>query len=253
MTDLSGGKMNIRPEVLPFWSVTLLVGALLALLARRFGRRSWFAALVPAGVLSAVFLGYFAHFFRDPDRIPPADPSVIVASADGHVAGIETLDEARFRAAASFSGLNTEQVDRFLAGGSVVRLSIFLSLFDVHVNRAPMSGNYEFLGYFPGKHYFTFHEKSSDHNQHNAILMRNEKTVCMINQIVGPICRRVVYWPDHDRPTALQIGDRIGMMKFGSRLDMYFPAGEVVLTAAEGDRTRAGETVIGRLVEEGVR
>jgi len=239
--------MSIRPEVLPFWVFTLLVGVLLALLARRFGRRSWLAACLPACLLTALFAVYFAYFFRDPDRIPPSDPSAIVAAADGVVAQIQVLDAERFRAAASFSGMNEEQVNRFLADGDVLRLSIFLSLFDVHVNRAPISGNSDFLGYFPGRHYFTFKDKSSDHNQHNSILIANSRTVCLINQIVGPVCRRVVYWPAHDRTTPLQIGDRIGMMKFGSRLDMYFPATDVALSAAIGDKVRAGETVIGRL------
>jgi len=243
--------MSIRPEVFPFWIITLLVGVLLALLTRRFGRKSWKAACIPAGALAAVFIVYFGYFFRDPDRIPPNDPLAIVAAADGRVAQIQTLDAGQFRAAASFSGMSEASVDRFLAGsGKVLRLSIFLSLFDVHVNRAPITGDSDFLGYFPGKHYFTFKDKSSDHNQHNSIMMANSRTVCLINQIVGPVCRRVVYWPPHDRTAALQIGDRIGMMKFGSRLDMYFPASEVTLSAAVGDMVRAGETVIGRMSGE---
>jgi phosphatidylserine decarboxylase len=243
----------IRPEVLPFLGVTVLVSVLLALLIRKLARKSWRVSCLPAVVLAAVFGAYFVYFFRDPDRIPPGDPAVIVAAADGYVAQINELDEAQFRAAAAFSGLRAEQVERFLAGGKVVRLSIFLSLFDVHVNRAPMTGDSEFMGYFPGKHYFTFHQKSSDHNQHNAIVIRNPQTICLINQIVGPVCRRVVYWPDHNKATPLQVGDRIGMMKFGSRLDLYFPAGEVVVSAKVGDRVRAGETVIGELAPGGAR
>lgn len=243
--------MSIRPEVMPFWIITLLVGVLLALLARRFGRRSWLAACLPAGVLTAVFAIYFGYFFRDPERIPPNDPFAIVAAADGRVARIQALEAPQFRAAASFSGMNEAQVARFLAGGKVLRISIFLSLFDVHVNRAPITGDADFLGYFPGRHYFTFKDKSSDHNQHNSILIGNSRTVCLINQIVGPVCRRVVYWPSQDRTTALQIGDRIGMMKFGSRLDMYFPASEIVVKAKVGDKVHAGETIIGLLAREG--
>jgi len=131
---------------------------------------------------------------------------------------------------------------------AAVRISIFLSLFDVHVNRAPISGNATFLGYFPGKHYFTFQDKSSDHNQHNSILIRNADTACLINQIVGPVCRRVVYWPDHERVVPLRIGDRFGMMKFGSRLDMYFPAADIELLCRPGDEVRAGETIIAELI-----
>jgi len=120
----------------------------------------------------------------------------------------------------------------------------------VHVNRAPISGESRFLGYFPGRHFFTFKEKSSDYNQHNSILIQNERTCCLLNQIVGPVCRRVVYWPDHDRPVQVRKGDPIGMMKFGSRLDMYFPADTITVVVKEGDPVRAGETIMARLRTE---
>ena len=114
------------------------------------------------------------------------------------------------------------------------------------MNRAPISGASRFLGYFKGKHFFTFKEKSSDYNQHNAILIEG-RTQCLVKQIVGPVCRRVVYWPDHDNPVKLKKGDRIGMMKFGSRLDMYFPKSDVEITSKVGDKVAAGVTVIGRI------
>lgn len=94
------------------------------------------------------------------------------------------------------AGLKQEDVECLKSSGDILRISIFLSLFDVHVNRAPISGKSRFLGYFPGKHLFTFDEKSSDVNQHNSILIQNDKTCCLVNQIVGPVCRRVVYWLD---------------------------------------------------------
>jgi phosphatidylserine decarboxylase len=124
----------------------------------------------------------------------------------------------------------------------VVRISIFLSLFDVHVNRAPIEGKIAFLGYFPGARFFTFDEKSSEFNQHNSILIEGLQTSCLVKQIVGPVARRVVYWLNLDQ--MVRKGDRIGMMKFGSRLDMLFPKDDVNVIVQPGDRVQAGVTVV---------
>lgn len=217
--------MEIRPEVIPFLLASAAVGVAAWLVCRllrvRRGR-----ALAVGAVLGGVLGAYMLFFFRDPPRLVPADPTAVVAGADGVIASIEEIREDRF--------LNADGV----------RISIFLSLFDVHVNRAPISGISSFLGYFPGKHFFTFDEKSSEYNQHNAILIRNAHTRCLIKQIVGPVCRRVVYWPDHDREVELQMGDPFGMMKFGSRLDMVFPKDDIRVVAEPGTRVRAGETIV---------
>jgi phosphatidylserine decarboxylase len=128
-----------------------------------------------------------------------------------------------------------------------VRISVFLSIFDVHVNRSPLSGYAKFIGYFPGKKIFAFREKASEFNQHNKILIEGPQTRCLVAQIAGPVARRVVYWLDRETPVPVKAGDRIGMMKFGSRLDIYLPADEVDVLAKRGDRVRAGETVIARI------
>jgi len=221
--------MGIRHEVLPFLLAAPPVGVAAGLCCRLLGggaaRCVWTGA-VPAAVLGA----YLLYFFRDPERTPPDDPRAVVAGADGVLARI------------SRPGPRAE-----LGGAEAVRLSIFLSLFDVHVNRAPLGGASTFLGYRPGKRFFTFLDKSSEMNQHNAILIEGESTRCLLHQIVGPVARRVVYWPDHGRAVKIARGERIGMMKFGSRLDMYLPAAAVVIVAREGDRVRAGETVVARV------
>jgi len=116
---------------------------------------------------------------------------------------------------------------------------------DVHVNRAPISGKVEHAQYYPGARYFTFEEKSSELNQHSSIVIRGDKTSCVVKQIVGPVARRVVYWVEPGQD--LKKGDRIGMMKFGSRLDMYFPRADVDVIVQKGDKVRAGETVVARL------
>jgi len=220
------GRTRIRPEVRPFLVAAGLLGLVVA---GSFGMAGRPAGSVAAVALALAASGYLLYFFRDPERTPPADADVVVAAADGVVAAVVELDETRY--------LQTR----------CVRLSIFLSLFDVHVNRAPMAGEATFLGYFPGRRLFTFQEKSSDVNQHNKILIVGERTRCLVCQIVGPVCRRVIYWLPHDRAAPVVVGTRIGMMKFGSRLDFYLPAAEVDMLVARGTAVRAGETVVARI------
>lgn len=221
--------MHIRPEVIPFIVGSLIVGSLLAIGFGRLFQSPRVCIWLGAG-MAVVLSSYFLYFFRDPDRCPPGDASIIVAGADGTVTAITELREEKY--------LKTD----------CVRISIFLSLFDVHVNRAPIAGKSKFLGYYPGKRLFTFQEKSSDLNQHNKILIEGEHTRCLVNQIVGPVCRRVVYWPDHDKAVNVALGEKIGMMKFGSRLDMYFPKKDIAILIKKSDVVRAGETVIGHVV-----
>ena len=223
--------MKFRPEVKPFLLGSVVAGAVLYLLLRFLGISSC-GALWGGILLAAAGIGYMLFFFRDPDMHTPMEPGIIVAAASGKLALITEIYEKDY--------LKTD----------TVRISIFLSLFDVHVNRFPISGYSTFLGYFPGKRFFTFDEKSSDYNQHNAILVRGEGTSCLIRQIVGPVCRRVVYWLRPDKMEKVKRGDEFGMMKFGSRLDMYFPKGDIEIVASLGDQMTAGETVIARIVPE---
>lgn len=223
--------MHFRGEVIPFVVAAVVFSAVIALSSKALGG-GWIRSAAIASCVGLVLISYLLYFFRDPERIPPADANVVVSPADGVLALIKNVKEDKY--------LKTD----------TVRISIFLSLFDVHVNRAPITGKSKFLGYFPGKRFFTFEEKSSDFNQHNAILMTGEKTSCLLKQIVGPVCRRVVYWPDHENEVPLKAGDRIGMMKFGSRLDMYFPVGTIDVSVKVGDVVRAGETIIAKISEE---
>ncbi len=220
--------MPIRSEVLPFVGIVLFVFGLLAFILSKTGC-PWRKLAWSCGLTACLCIGYFLYFFRDPERTPPGDADVVVAGADGVVTAIATVNEDRY--------MNT----------ACVRISIFLSLFDVHVNRAPIAGVTTFLGYFPGRHLFTFQEKSSEVNQHNKILIEGDRTRCLVCQIVGPVCRRVVYWPPHNKLAGVALGDRIGMMKFGSRLDMYLPIDDVEALIPTGAVVRAGETIVARI------
>ncbi len=242
--------MRIRVEILPFISIAIVVGFLLTLVLGRFTPMRWVYASCVGGMLLVIFGGYFLWFFRNPIRVTPQGDDIVIAAADGVVAKLTTFSPEQFGSITMLAGLKDEDVAVFKNSGDILRISIFLSLFDVHVNRAPIAGSSRFLGYFPGKHLFTFDEKSSDVNQHNSILIQNDKTSCLINQIVGPVCRRVVYWLDHGNPVEVAMGDDFGMMKFGSRLDMYFPAKDIEMLVEVGERVVAGESVIAKLVEK---
>lgn len=218
--------MAFRHEIIPFLWVAIGLGLLLCG-ALRLGRVSWRKAFTFGGIVTVVLIGYLLVFFRDPVRVASPDPADIVAGAEGKVMSVVEVDEPEF--------LKTK----------AVRISIFLSLVDVHVNRSPIAGKVEHAEYYPGARYFTFEEKSSELNQHSSIVIRGEKTTCVVKQIVGPVARRVVYWLEPGQ--MLSKGERIGMMKFGSRLDMYFPRDDVQVVVKKGDKVRAGETVVARL------
>jgi len=218
--------MAFRLEIIPFLCVAVALGAILAG-GLRLGRVPWRKAIVFSGIVTVVLIGYLLVFFRDPIRVASPDPADIVAGAEGKIMSVVEVDEPEF--------LKTK----------AVRISIFLSLVDVHVNRSPIAGKVEHAQYYPGARYFTFEEKSSELNQHSSIVIRGEKTSCVVKQIVGPVARRVVYWLEPGQ--VLVKGERIGMMKFGSRLDMYFPREDVDVIVKKGDKVRAGETVVARL------
>ncbi|MBP7829837.1 MAG: phosphatidylserine decarboxylase family protein [Kiritimatiellae bacterium] len=186
--------------------------------------KGWTGAAVGFGVLAVVGAAFMLFFFRDPERAIPDDPRVLVAGADGLIRAIEVIPE-----------------DKFLKA-EAVRISIFLSPFNVHINRTPMGGQVTGLAYTPGRHLLTISNKASEFNEHSSILVEGAGTRCLVRQIVGPIVRRVIYWLKPNQE--LRKGDRIGLMKFGSRLDMYFPAADVEVRVKKGDKVRAGETVV---------
>ena len=212
--------MKIRREVLPFLGFTVAAGTVVGLFLKETPSVCAVTALVMAFVI---------YFFRDPDRSPPPEGDAILSGADGRVMSV------------------SYQKGKVYLNTVCVRVSVFLSLFDVHVNRSPLSGKATFIGYFPGKKLFAFREKSSEVNQHNTILIEGSRTKCLVVQIVGPFARRVVYWLNPNHAEDVKSGDRIGMMKFGSRMDVYLPAADVKVLVKRGDSVRAGETVIARI------
>lgn len=200
------------------------VGAVPAVLAALTGRRRTAAALLalPAGIVA---------FFRDPERgidRTPADPDVVLAPADGKV----------MHAGPAQPGVGPE--------GDWQQVSIFLSVFDVHINRAPYGGRVTDVTYRPGRWLAAYKFESATENERSDITVeqevRGETRRVVFRQIVGLVARRVV---TRVRPgDVVRTGERIGLMKFGSRMDVFVPA-EVELTVSAGERTVAGQTVLG--------
>jgi len=216
--------MKIRPEVLPFVVPVLACGILLFTVLLTIGSKS--DACVVGGIalmLSAILIA----FFRDPERQPPQEENAVVAGADGVVMAVCEEDEGRY--------LKTRSV----------RVSVFLSLWDVHVTRYPVSGTVREVGYLPGKAVPAFKTDSSLVNRRSTIFIENERTACLVKQIVGLVARRAVHWTEAGQQ--VERGSRMGMMKFGSRLDILMPAADVTVMVQRGERVRAGETVIARL------
>lgn len=182
--------------------------------------RPWFT------IIPLILLIFIAFFFRNPERTVPAAPGLIVSPADGVVINVDRVYEGDY--------LKTE----------AQRVSIFLSIFNVHINRAPMDGKIEYLSYRRGKFLPAWKSEVSDENEQNRIGLNNGGCKVMVNQIAGLVARRVVCWSQTG--DELKRGERFGLIKFGSCTELYLPL-EVELTVNRGDRVKGGETVIGRV------
>lgn len=204
---------EVKPVVLGLAGTSLLAG-----LAKQ--RR---LALTAAGILGGVF-----YFFRDPDRFPPSiNREWILSPADGVVTQFDHIHEPYF------------------FNGPVQRVSIFLSLFDVHVQRAPYQGVVKFLRYEAGKFAPAF-LKDTHTNESNFVGLDTPNGPLGVKQIVGILARRIVCWPGVDDPLAT--GERLGLIKFGSRVDLLLPANTEVLVHT-GQKVVGGQTIMARWIE----
>jgi len=177
-----------------------------------------------AGVSCALTI-FVIYFFRNPTRIPPPSERAIVSPADGKILEVTSYPENRF--------LHRE----------TVKISIFMSLFNVHVNRSPIAGKVIKRVYSPGKFFAAYTDKSSLLNEQNALLLSSEDGFeVLFIQIAGIIARRIVCYPRQG--DILEKGQILGMIRFGSRLDVFLPP-RVDIQVSVGDHVRAGETVLG--------
>ena len=184
----------------------------------------------PLGWLGALATLWCAYFFRDPPRVTPVRDGIVVAPADGRVSQIANAVPPR---------------ELELGGGPLPRISIFMSVFDCHVNRSPVAGRIERMIYRAGKFLSADLDKASEDNERNAfVIATGSGARIAVIQIAGLIARRIV--PFVREGEAVAAGSRIGMIRFGSRVDVYLPEGARALVA-EGQTALAGETVLADL------
>ena len=194
----------------------------LAFLAAAFYSFSYYWV---AGLFEGFFL-FCAWFFRDPERNIPQEPNLIVSPADGKV--VEIIKES----------------DSLLPNENYTRVSVFLNVFNVHVNRVPIAGKIEAVRYNKGKFLNAANHKASLDNEQNAILLDNGSTKVLVKQIAGLIARRIVCWAKEGDD--YQLGQRFGLIRFGSRTDIFVPEGTTI-KVKEGDIVSGGSSIIGYL------
>jgi phosphatidylserine decarboxylase len=206
--------MSIAREGWPF------IGTLAAASAVLAWRWPWLgAALLGLGL-------FCAYFFRDPERTLPAGESLVLSPADGKVVKLGPA------------------ADGAAPGPGAQQLSIFLSIFDVHVNRAPIAGRIERVDYHPGEFLPAFDDKASLRNEQNSVTLEAHGQRVVFKQIAGLIARRIVF---RKRPgDAVERGERVGLIRFGSRVDVVLPASAAVKVKV-GDRVQGGASVIAEL------
>ncbi len=180
-----------------------------------------------AAVILAVFLLFSLYFFRNPTRVPKGREEDVLSPADGKIVQNEIVYD-----------------DRYLKR-RCHKIGIFMSIFDVHVNRVPLSGTVQAIEYHPGKFISATRDKASDDNEQNALIIKKENGISVaVVQIAGLIARRIVCYPIVG--TRVERGAIFGMIKFGSRLDVYLPE-KSKIHIQMGEKVRAGETIIATL------
>ncbi len=180
-------------------------------------------------VLPGILFFFILFFFRNPERDIPTDELTLVSPADGVVMDVERVLE-----------------DQFL-GGESIRVRIFLSVFNVHVNRSPMAGKVVFRAYRPGKMIPAFKSHASELNEKNYVGIQNKHLQILVTQVTGFIARRIVCWVNKE--DVLFKGERFGLIKFGSCTEIFVPT-NVAIMVSPGDKVRGGVSVIGRVSVE---
>jgi phosphatidylserine decarboxylase len=179
-------------------------------------------------IVPGVLFLFVTFFFRNPRRTVPSDPALVLSPADGTVMGVSEVFE-----------------DQFLIE-TAIKVTIFLSVFNVHINRSPIDGEIKFQQYTCGRFRPAYKESAGCENERHTLGLENERMKVLVTQIAGILARRIVSWVTLG--SLLQRGQRYGMIKFGSCTELVVPAAVEILVQ-KGDKVRGGETVIGRLRE----
>jgi phosphatidylserine decarboxylase len=214
--SIRAALVPIRKEGMPF----ILAAGLVAVA----GLFLW----QPLFWIAAIVAGWCAYFFRDPQRFVPIEPDLVVSPADGRVSAVV---------------LGIPPAELGLGGETRRRISVFMNVFDCHVNRAPVAGRVTKIAYRPGKFINAELDKASEDNERNGIVLDSVHGPVGVVQIAGLVARRIVCFGKEG--DGLATGERIGLIRYGSRLDVWLPPSASVLVA-EGQTTIAGETVLAR-------
>ena len=177
-------------------------------------------------LVGALLILYTFYFFRDPERVTPTDPDLVVAAADGKIVAIEDVEEPE------------------VVKGTMKRVAIFLSVFDVHTNRAPVAGTVTYTERRVGKMLDARHPDATRLNECRTWGIENSHARIVVRQITGAIARRIVAWAQVGQEVSR--GERFGMIRFGSRTEVYLPL-DTEIVCQVGDRVQSGVSIIAKL------
>jgi phosphatidylserine decarboxylase len=209
-------NLKIAREGLPFIGIGVALCLLFAVLDLN----------VAAAIMVALTL-FTIYFFRDPERRNESSEKTVLAPADGRILGVHTLDGREN-----------------LLGEPGTKVSIFMSVFNVHVNRIPATGKISEISYFPGRFFSANLDKASTQNENNRVTLQTAGKRIVFVQIAGLIARRIACWIKEG--DEVKAGQRFGLIRFGSRLDIYLPR-DIRTVVSKGQKVKAGETILGYL------
>lgn len=210
-------RVPISKECMPYVLFCLVLLAVTGLFSRQLT------------IIPIVLLLFILYFFRNPEREIPVGDNLILSPADGRIMDIR------------------EVYDDSFINGHAIKVTIFLSLFNVHVNRSPISGKVMYRKYRPGKFFPAFKSHASELNERNTIGIENDNTKILVHQITGFVARRIVCYVDKN--DYLKMGERFGLIKFGSCTEIVVPD-SVQIEVKVGQTVKGGKTIIGRLADE---
>lgn len=214
LDTIRGSLAPIHPEGYRFITIFFVIAVLLG----------WFWG--PLFWVGLFLTGWCAYFFRDPQRVTPVGRSLVISPADGKVSLIDHAVPPR---------------ELELGSEPMLRVCVFMNVFNCHVNRAPIAGKIETIAYKPGKFLNAELDKASEDNERNSLVISTPAGNVGVVQIAGLVARRIVSFVKDGQ--SLTMGERFGLIRFGSRLDVYLPEGAKPLVA-EGQTAIAGETVL---------
>jgi phosphatidylserine decarboxylase len=213
--------MRIHPEGYPTLAVAATALTLLNILATRLLPQPVRRGLL---LLSGLLFGLVAQFFRDPDRVIPAHEGSVIAPADGTIVAVEPVYEPEY------------------FGDERLKISIYMSVLNVHLNRIPVDGKVVYRRYHPGKYLVAFHPKASELNERNTVVIETAAgELLLVRQIAGIMARRITCYPAIGQ--MVEAGDELGFIKFGSRCDVFLPLNSTVRVRLQ-QKIKGGETIL---------